>query len=246
VAHCFAGCQAIEITKRIAELLAAGAALPDPEFPVRLKETREHRDAVFLSLYQGYRELEGSLSQQYLRRRGIDLETEKLKHHPAAYHKETGLFAPAMIGIVEDLWGQVAAFHRTWIDPTTAMKAPFSPVRKMFGRVRGFAVHLMDDATSDTVFVSEGIENAASFAMLRGWRTKRAASVWAALSASGIASLQIPAGIKKVVVIGDRDQACRDAVNKLAGRLYRKASVSVEFPSSGRDFNEMLMGALDA
>jgi hypothetical protein len=149
-----------------------------------------------------------------------------------------------MIALVQNVRGEPCAIHRTWLDAGTAGKANLAPVRKSLCSTNGHAVHLIE-ADHNVLYVGEGLESALSFAQLRTLKDTSPVPVWAASSASGIASLNVPDRFTEVVVIGDRDQACVDTANKLARRLPRQI-VSIQFPSAepphrSQDFNDMLM-----
>jgi hypothetical protein len=238
---CFAGCTSAAVKQAIAAALKSGVTLPPPVAP----ELRESGSIDLLAIaarrwHEGV-PLPGTLTKQYLRGRGIESEPKTVRSHPRLFHKEAGTYGPAMIALVQDAVGEAVGLHRTWLNPLTAGKAKFDPVRKVLCSVRGHAVHLID-AAGDIIAVSEGIENGLSYAQLRSMTGATQVPVWAALSASGIANLIVPDRFVEVVVIGDRDQACIDAVNKLTARLARQ-KVSMQFPEIGRDFNDALLAA---
>jgi hypothetical protein len=116
---CFAGCRPIEIRQAIAAILEAGATLPSPVAP-ELREVGINLLAIAMCRWQEGPPLPGSLAKQYLFERGIELEPETLRFHPALYHKESNTYGPAMIALVQDMNGTAVGVHRTWICPLTA------------------------------------------------------------------------------------------------------------------------------
>jgi hypothetical protein len=151
-----------------------------------------------------------------------------------------------MVALVTTVDGNLVGVHRLWLDPEKPAKADLTPVRKMLGPVSGHAVHLMGlSQAARRLFVSEGIETGLAYMQLAGLRGADTL-VWAALSASGIANLIVPEHIEEVIVLCDNDKACRDAANKLSGRIHRQGRrVSLQFSSSAgsnaNDFNDMLL-----
>jgi hypothetical protein len=242
---CFAGCRPDAVKQAIEALLKSGATLLAPVTLGRLQVPEIDLLQIAARIWHESVPIAGTLAECYLRGRAIDLPLpDTLRFHPAAYHKESGTFAPAMIALVQNVRGEPCAIHRTWLDAGTAGKANLAPVRKSLCSTNGHAVHLIE-ADRNVLYVGEGLESALSFAQLRTMKDTSPVPVWAASSASGIASLNVPDRFTEVVVIGDRDQACVDAANKLARRLPRRI-VSIQFPSAepphrSKDFNDMLM-----
>jgi hypothetical protein len=256
VLKCFGPCEPHQVRQAIKALLKAGAILPPPVAPELRDSAGVDLLRIAARIWHETTALAGSLGEFYLRHRGITIALpETLRFHPAVYHKESGTYAPAMVAVVQDMHGEACGLHRTWLDPLTAGKAKLDPVRKSLCPLKGHAVHLIN-ADGDILHVAEGIENALSFAQLCVMGGLNPRPVWAALSASGIANLNVPDNFTEVVVIADRDQACITATNTLARRLHRQ-SVSMQLPSveprrfsqsqrQPQDFNDLLMWMVPA
>jgi hypothetical protein len=224
---CFAGCEPLRIKAAFVQLQLSGA-LSGPLPPLPATENVEV-DLMNIAAGIWHGAIEEALTERYLRGRCITVMSDALRGHSAVYHKETRVTAPAMIALVKDVAGEPGAIHRTWLDLETGGKAKFDPVRKSLCPVKGRAVHLFE-AVGDILYVSEGIENALSYIQYCSMAGHPVTGpVWAALSAPGIASLQVPDRIKEVRVILDRDEACFKAVNQLSLRLHRQ-HVSVSGP----------------
>ena len=86
----------------------------------------------------------------------------------------------------------------------------------------------------------EGIETALS---LSSGLLRAPATVWAALSAAGMAGLRLPAGIPhRLTIAPDGDTADRDAAHKLAERAAAMGwAVSLLPAPEGREWNDILM-----
>ena len=110
--------------------------------------------------------------------------------------------------------------------------------KAMLGAALGGAVRVADG--HGPLVVAEGIETALSLpsGLLRG-----PATVWAALSAAGMAGLRLPGGIPhKLTIAPDGDTAGREAAHKLAERASALGwSVSLLPAPDGRDWNDILM-----
>ncbi|WGF90084.1 toprim domain-containing protein [Marinivivus vitaminiproducens] len=123
--------------------------------------------------------------------------------------------------------------HRTFLTPD-GQKAPVDPQRMMLGPCRGGAVRLAP--ADDEVMVGEGIETCLSVMQVMG------RPAWAALSAPGLAALDLPEGIRRVTILADGDEAGEAAAQAAAGRWSREGrSVHIARPPRGRDFNDLLM-----
>ena len=89
-------------------------------------------------------------------------------------HTPTGLWWPAMVGLVADAAGEPTAIHRTYLAPDGNGKAnvPAGPQKMAMGPCRGGAVRLAEP-TDGTLILAEGIETALSIMQVRG------TAVWA-------------------------------------------------------------------
>lgn len=201
--------------------------------------------------------------------RGIDLRQlgrapGALRYHPECFYKhvdrETGeVFEgrwPAMLAIVNDGQGRAVACHRTWLalDRTGRWnKAPLPKAKKVLGEYGGASIHLwrgigprggkgkpLSDAPPGShVFVSEGIEDALSCAILLP-----DARVIAAISLSNFGAVHLPSSISSVTLIADQDEGAeaRAALDR-AIAAHAKAGRTVRVwrnGDGGKDLNDAL------
>jgi hypothetical protein len=250
VVKCFAGCRPADIKAAILALRASGAFVHEVGIPARPAE-RSRVDLLQSAarIWHASQPIAGTLAEHYLRLRGITIKLpDVLRFHPALYHVESGTHAPAMVAVVQDVHGEKCAIHRTWLDPETGEKANLDPVRKSLCSITGCALRLSDTGLGrpeyEPLFVAEGIETALSVLQMFGWST------WSALSAPGLAALQIPTEIQGVWICGDDDEAGHDAADALTCRLQRQNPrfwVQQQYPSGFRlphpvkDYNDALM-----
>ena len=150
----------------------------------------------------------------YLTRRcGLTTYPQALRASPGmCYRADDGdLWFPAMLARVSDRDGKSVNLQRTFLTED-GDKAPVNPPRRMMaGSVpHGSAVRL--GAAGDVLGIGEGIETCLAAAQRFG------VPVWAALGTSGMVSWRPPAGVRRVLVIGDNDRsfAGQAAAYKLA------------------------------
>jgi putative DNA primase/helicase len=129
--------------------------------------------------------------------------------------------------------GSPIAIHRTFLACDGDGKAPVDPAKMMLGSCRGGVVSL--GAPGDMLMVGEGIETC--LAAMRA--TGNAA--WAALSTSGLRSLDLPRDVRDVIVLADGDEPGEAAAQDCARRWKREGRrVRIARPPQGMDFNDLL------
>jgi hypothetical protein len=198
--------------------LASPSAHPQP---------RNGRKAA-CRLFAASRPLRATLAETYLRSRGITLPSRMpaLRFHPACYYRahdraplETW---PALIAAVTDLSGNVAGVLRTWLARDGSAKAPIANPRRALGELLGHAVRL--GTAQDVLTAGEGVETMLSLkSVLPGM------PMAAALSASHLAALLLPPGLRRLYVAADNDAAGRRAATRLTERA-RDAQIEAHLP----------------
>jgi hypothetical protein len=236
LAKCFAGCPSDVVRAALLDLPRHGR----PQFAAVTGRTPRDLRGIAARIWQESQPIGGSLAERYLRARGITgALPATLRFHPAAYHAEGQVCAPALIALVQSAAGEKVGIHRTWIAPDGSGKATLDPVRKALGPIAGHAVHLGEP--NGELLAAEGIETALSAMQIWGG----CLAAWAALSATNLANLIVPAAVT-VTIAGDNDEAGRTAAVRLRDRLRQAdpARVTVYLPRNGRnDFNDALRGS---
>jgi hypothetical protein len=176
----------------------------------------------------------GTVAEAYLRSRCITCSLPSaLRFHPEAWHP-TGKRLPAMVALVEG--GQGFAVHRTYLCADGGGKADVEPAKAMLGAVAGGAVRLTEAV--GPLVVAEGIETALSLA---SGLLRHPATVWAALSTSGLRGLHLPAVPHRLTIATDGDEPGRAAGHDLATRAKALGwRVSLLPAPDGRDWNDIL------
>ena len=241
LAHCKrSGCGFLDILAA-AGLRSGGYSPPDPATLAqrdadRRKET-EKRAAQAQRCWNESLPIGDTVAERYLRGRGITCPLPAtLRFHPECWHGPTARRWPAMVAAVQG--AGLPAVHRTFLRPDGMGKAGLDGGDKMMlGGTQGGAVRLTDGLKA-TLTVAEGIETALSLASgLLG----RPATIWAALSTSGIRGLRLPARAGRLTVACDGDEPGRAAAHALATRAHGLGwQVSILDPGTGRDFNDIL------
>jgi putative DNA primase/helicase len=129
--------------------------------------------------------------------------------------------------------GSPIAVHRTFLARDGGGKAPVDPAKMMLGPCRGGAVRLGEPGA--VLMVGEGIETCLAAMQATG------NAAWAALSTSGLRSLDLPRDVRDVIVLADGDDPGEAAALDCARRLQREGRrVRIARPPHGMDFNDLL------
>jgi putative DNA primase/helicase len=193
------------------------------------------RSAAALGIWQASRAVEGTPVATYLRSRGLDLPASPaLRLHVGLKHPSGGVW-PAMVALVtHGVTGRPIAVHRTFLARDGGGKAWVDPAKMMLGPCRGGAVRLGEAGAA--LMVGEGIETCLAAMQATG------NAAWAALSTSGLRSLDLPRDIREVIVLADGDEPGEAAAYECAKRWQREGRrVRIARPPQGMDFNDLLV-----
>jgi hypothetical protein len=194
------------------------------------------RTADALRIWQTAKPPAGTILETYLRSRGLSLlPPSTLRFHDSLRHR-SGSIWPAMVALVTRGTDETRlAIHRTFLSRDGAGKAPVAPNKMMLGPCRGGAVRL--GMPNDVLMVGEGIETC-----LSAMQAKQVPA-WAALSISGLCALDLPAAVRRVIVLADGDDGGDTAARDCALRWTREGrDVRIARPPRGIDFNDLLLG----
>src|SRR5207248_10970343 len=190
---------------------------PQSRQPAQRRRNGEGVDgaAAAQRIWQSAEPLIGTLAETYLRSRGIDIAPPaSLRFHPALQHRSDGLW-PAMIALVtRGTDDEPVAIHRTFLARDGAGKAPLDNQKLMLGPCHGGAVRL--GSPGDVLMIGEGIETCLAATQDSG------KPAWAALSTSGLRSLELPEDVRDVILLADGDAAGETAAQYAALRWKRQ------------------------
>jgi putative DNA primase/helicase len=240
---CHAGCEqerVIEVlrsrglwTNRRPRRLARRVMAPDQR---KSDQDEAKRIEAALQIWRSATPARGTLVETYLLSRGLYLPASTMLRFYAGLKHPSGSRWPAMIALVtRGTDGTPVAIHRTFLAIDGAAKAAVEKPKMMLGPCRGGAVRLANP--SDLLMVGEGIETCLAAMQATGH------PAWAALSTSGMRSLDLPKGVGNVIVLADGDDGGEAAARDCARRWKREGrQVRIARPPRGMDFNDMLMG----
>ena len=183
-------------------------------------------------LFASARPIHGSIAETYLRNRGISelRGVAALRFHPNCFYRAREdaprEIWPALIAAVTDVLGTVTGVQRTWLERDGSDKAPIATPRRAMGHLLGngvrFGVGGPAPAQAEVVAAGEGLETMLSLRCVLP-----AMPMIAALSATHLAALVLPPGLRRLYVARDDDRSGRRAAEMLAdprrGRRHRGA-----------------------
>lgn len=226
-----------------AEMAGVAPGAPErraPPTPPPVKRDAAHEIGHILS---GAQPIPGTPVERYLTGRGLTVpEDADLLFHPDLTHWETKTGYPTLLGQVRDRSGAVIGLHRTYlaIDGEAASKAPIMKPKKMLGRVAGGAVRLAPIGDGDRLALSAGIET--GLAVMTACPDL---PVWATLSTSGLEQVDLPPGVRRVLILADHDVSGAGLrAAEAAARWLRSEGRDVAVvlpPDEGEDFNDLLL-----
>jgi putative DNA primase/helicase len=178
----------------------------------------------------------------YLHSRGIGLASPVLRFQEQAPHR-LGARLPAMLAPVVDMTGEQIGVHLTYLRRDGGGKAALPKVfqRECRGVIHGGAIRLAEHDPDAELIVGEGVETTFSAMQIFG----RAG--WAAVYAGGLKTMELPPGVRRIIIAADNDASGAGQRNALAaydrwcaeGRLVRIKAP----PAIGTDFNDILLDA---
>ena len=178
---------------------------------------------------------EATLVETYLHTRGLVIPVPlSIRFHAGLRHPSGGIW-PSMVALVtRGVDAQPIGIHRTYLARNGSGKAPVEPAKMMLGPCRGGVVRLSQPA--GPLLVGEGIETCLAAMQASGH------AAWAALSTSGLLTLELPQDMRDVIVLADGDEAGELAARDCARRWNRQGRrVRIARPPWGMDFNDLLM-----
>jgi hypothetical protein len=193
------------------------------------------RTEAALAIWHGAQSAEGTPVQTYLRSRGLAVSIPpSIRFHAGLKHPSGGVW-PAMVALVtHGAHGKPLGVHRTFLARDGHGKAPVDPPKMMLGPCRGGAARL--GPASDPLMIGEGIETCLAAMQASGH------AAWAALSTSGLRSLDLPHAARDVIVLADGDEPGEAAAQDCAWRWKQEGRrVRIARPPQGLDFNDLLL-----
>ena len=190
---------------------------------------------------------------KYFESRGLkdaEWDDESLRFVPNAFYRsspegETERW-PALVAAVRKVDGTLVTLHRTFLTED-GRKAPVEEVKKLMALPEGATINgasIQLEKPGERLCLAEGIETALSVQYATGL------PCWCAISANGLKTVEIPEGVKTVLIFADKDKsdvgmlAAEALRDRLAdeGRFVIIVNIPDAIPSGakGIDWNDVL------
>jgi phage/plasmid primase-like uncharacterized protein len=252
---CFAGCDSLDVFN---ELRARGLVDGKPAeiSPERREQIQRRNEAAAKAeadrtkrkiararaLYQRAQPAAGTAVEVYIRSRGITIPIPPaLRWLRWCPHRNGGYF-PAMVAPIVDVNGEQTGIHKTFLKPNGSGKAdlPLDEQRETCGVMKSGGVRLAEYRPGVELLVAEGIETTLSCMQMFGLPG------WAALCTTGLAALDLPGEVRKVLIAADNDEnGAGQHAAAVAFERWRAEGHQVRIllpPAVGTDFNDVLLG----
>lgn len=245
----------------------SGASAHQSSQPIRRDQKIENRaKAIFFKDCQ--KALRGTLTDRYLKGRGIDLAVlaklrgkapSCIRHAEGIWCSEVNRRLPALVACVNGPameWGGGFTIHRHYLAALPSgkvVKADLKAPKKLYSSCKGGAIRVwrgksglpIDKAPwGDKVLITEGLEDALVAAIARP-----DLRVLAAVSLANIPNLALPEAIRTVYIAADNEG--NDKAEEMASRALGRAvarfqdkeerRVLIVRSSAGKDLNDRLM-----
>ena len=199
-------------------------------FPERNSDTV----ARALTIWRNAVPAAGTLAESYLRSRGLICRIpESIRFARLRYPR--GDVMPCLVALIASVENKAIGIQRTYLNASGTGKAAVPEPKLSLGHVRGGAIRLAPAAAE--LIVCEGLEDGLTLQQEMGTAT------WAAAGAGNLSKLELPPGVRSVIIGADRDPT-GERTARGAGRRFadqgRKAWIVWPL-SPHKDFNAELM-----
>lgn len=236
--YCHAGCTIGDICDALGNRVKALFAASSDTRSSHSHYTNEQRLKYARRIWEATKSAGGTVVEKYLGNRGITVPI------PAAIRfcyvtcddYPPGMRWPALAAGIQDVNGNFTGVSVTGLCADGSDKMPVDDPRRIYGPYRGGAVRL--SSQFDTrIAIGEGIETMLSVQQATG------VPAWAALSASNLPHMQLPAGIREVIICADADPRGEKAAQTAALRFMREGRrATIARPTQrGEDFNDLTL-----
>jgi DNA primase len=181
-------------------------------------------------------------AETYLRRRGITCAIPKSLRFgivPPWIDLTTGKKArplPALIAACQGADGRVTGVQRIFLQPN-GLKALLPRPKLNLGLIRGGSLRLAAEAAE--MIVCEGPEDGLTLQQMLP-----STPVWVALGSGNLSRMELPPGVRRVLVAGDNNAAGRKAAQDAceAFRSQGRQATTIFPDAAYEDFNDQLRG----
>ena len=195
------------------------------------------RTGEAIAIWRNAAPIAGTPAEAYLRNRGLHLHLPESLRFARLRYGKNGREYPCLIACVGSVDNKLIGIQRTYLASDGSGKANVPKAKLSLGAVSGGAIRLAPAAANMTV--TEGLEDGLTL------QQKMGCAVWVAAGATMLPKMIFPAGVNRVGIGGDGDEAGRIAARKAAAAYSgRGIKAHCFFPHDDfKDFNAELMGA---
>ena len=214
--------------------MLAGGNVPSVHVATPPPADKAHKGEQARKVWANAHPIAGTPAETYLRRRNIDIGLPDCLRFARLWF--AGKVRPMLIAAVAGPDNRVQAIHRIVLkDDGTKADLDDGKVKFSLGPVMGGAIRLTDAANGMVVCV--GIEDGLTLLQ------QQAQAVWVVTGDVALPSVQLPVGVRSVVVAHDNDASGKAAGKKAADILASEGrQVRLIQPLLGfKDFNEEIM-----
>ena len=211
--------------------MLAGGNVPSVHVAAPPPADKAHKGEQARKVWADALSITGTPAETYLRRRNIDIGLPDCLRF--ARLRFAGEERPMLIAAVAGPDNRVQAIHRIVLkDDGSKADLDGGKVKFSLGPVMGGAIRLT--GSGNGMLVCVGIEDGLTLLQ------QQAQAVWAVTGDVALPAVQLPAGVRSVVVAHDNDASGRAAGKKAANKLASEGrQVRLIQPLSGfKDFNE--------
>jgi putative DNA primase/helicase len=244
--RCFTGCPRDEVVASLKAmgLWTQGTSQKTSRTLVRQTSNSsaiddQKRTNYALSVWDSSVTAQGTLVETYLGSRGLCMPQTNVLRYQRLNHPSGGIWSVMVALVTRGGDNTPIGIHRTYLSVDGAGKAPVNPQKMMLGLCAGGAVRLAEP--TDVLMIGEGIETCLAAMQTTGL------PAWAALSTSGLKSLELPDTVRDIIVLADGDDAGEAAAQTCAKRWIKQGRrVRIARPPNGLDFNDLLVNTRTA
>lgn len=222
---------------------------------------KTNRDSALRLFLGAAAEIRGTLTERYLKGRGIDFarlgrQPRALRHHAGLAHPETGEIVPTMVAAITDHQGHMVSVHRTFLEElpngSVVKLRGVEDAKMTLGRYAGGCIRLWrgksgrawnDAQPGEWLLLGEGIEDTAT-GLIAAPEYRAAAAV----SLGNMQGLALPPAIEGVIILAQNDTKPQaiTALERVVAHFHELGKrVRLARPDpSAKDVNELAQRAL--
>lgn len=218
-----------EAVQRVGNVPAAVLELP-PKPSKRESDT----EAEALRIWRQTVPISGTPAETYLRSRGIICRLPDSLRFARLRYGRRGKTYPCLVALVASPDNRARGIQRTYLSESGTGKAAVPKPKLSLGRIGGGAIRLAPAAQE--MALCEGLEDGLTLQQELGQAT------WVACGASNLPTIQLPAGVRSIIIGADRDPAGEAAARQAAEKHSTQGRrVRILRPLNGyKDFNDEL------